>query len=40
MPHFILKADIPDKASRFLVEALETETLRLEYSINLAKKRI
>ncbi len=40
MPDIILKTDMPDKASRFLVEALETETLRLKYSINLAKKRL
>ena len=40
MSEIILKTDMPDKAARFLVEALETETLRLKYSINLAKKRL
>jgi len=40
MAEIILKTDTPDKAARFLKEALETETLRLEYSLNLAKKRL
>lgn len=40
MPEIRLKTDMPDKAARFLVEALEAETLRLKYSINLANKRL
>jgi len=31
---------MPDKATRFLVEALETETSRLKYSIKLAERRL
>ena len=31
---------MPDKASKILTDALETESLRLEYSIKLAKKRL
>ena len=40
MPEIILKTDMPDKAARFLAEALDAETSRLKYSINLAKKRL
>ncbi len=40
MPEIILKTDMPDKATKFLVEALETETLRLKYSMRLAKRRL
>jgi len=40
MPDIILKTDMPDKATRFLVEALETETSRLKYSIKLAERRL
>ena len=40
MPDIILKTDMPDKAARFLVEALETETSRLKYSIKLAERRL
>ena len=31
---------MPDKAAEILTEALETESLRLEYSMRLAKKRL
>ncbi len=31
---------MPDKATKFLVEALETETLRLKYSMKLARRRL
>jgi hypothetical protein len=40
MAEIILKTDEPDKAVQVLREALETETLRLKYSLNLAKKRL
>ena len=40
MPEIILKTDMPDQATKFLVEALETETLRLKYSMKLAKRRL
>lgn len=40
MAEIILKTDTPDKAAEVLKEALGTETLRLEYSLNLAKKRL
>jgi len=40
MAEIILKTDIPDKAAEVLKEALETEALRLKYSLNLAKKRL
>lgn len=39
MPEIILKTDIPDRAAIILMEALETETTRLQYSMKLAKKR-
>ena len=40
MPEIILKTDMPKQATKFLVEALETETLRLKYSMKLAKRRL
>jgi len=40
MPEIILKTDMPDKAVRILIEALETESFRLKYSMTLAKKRL
>jgi hypothetical protein len=40
MPEIILKTDMPDKAARILIEALETESFRLKYSMMLAKKRL
>ena len=40
MPEIRLKTDMPDKASRILIEALETESARLKYSMKLAKKRL
>jgi predicted Zn-dependent peptidase len=40
MAEIILKTDTPDKAAEVLKEALETETLRLNYSLRLAKKRL
>lgn len=40
MPEIILKTDMPDKAARILIEALETESFRLKYSVQLAKKRL
>ena len=40
MAKIILKTNVPDKAAKFLSEALETETLRLKYSMKLAKRRL
>ena len=40
MAKIILKTNKPDKAPQVLREALETEALRLRYSLNLAKKRL
>jgi len=40
MPEIVLKTDMPDKAAEIISEALETESLRLKYSIQLAKKRL
>ena len=40
MPEIILKTDMPDKAARILIEALETEQYRLKYSMQLAQKRL
>ena len=40
MAEIILKTDRPDMAAEVLKEALETETLRLKYSLTLAKKRL
>ncbi|MBW2012017.1 MAG: hypothetical protein JRI32_10390 [Deltaproteobacteria bacterium] len=40
MAEIILKTDKPDKAAEILKDALETETLRLKYSLDLAKKRL
>ncbi len=40
MAEIKLQTDVPDKATKFLVEALETETLRLKYTMKLAEKRI
>ena len=40
MAEIILKTNKPDKAPQVLREALETEALRLRYSLNLAKKRL
>ncbi len=40
MPEIILKSDMPDKAAEIISEALETESLRLKYSLQLAKKRL
>jgi len=40
MAEIILKTNTPDKAAEVLKEALGTEALRLEYSLNLAKKRL
>jgi hypothetical protein len=40
MPEIILKTDMPDKAARILIEALETESFRLKYSMTLVKKRL
>jgi len=40
MAEIVLKTDRPDKAVQVLKEALGTETLRLKYSLNLAKKRL
>jgi hypothetical protein len=40
MAEIILKTNRPDKAPQVLREALETEALRLRYSLNLAKKRL
>ncbi|MCP4350266.1 MAG: hypothetical protein GY795_32735 [Desulfobacterales bacterium] len=40
MSDIILKTKNPDRAVRFLFEALQTETSRLKYSLELAKKRL
>ncbi len=40
MNEIILKTNMPDKAAKVLSDALETESLRLEYSIKLAQKRL
>ena len=40
MPEIILKTEMPDRAARILIEALETESFRLKYSMTLAKKRL
>jgi len=40
MPEIILKTDMPDKATKILLEALETESFRLKYSMQLAKRRL
>jgi len=40
MAEIVLKTNKPDKAAEVLKDALETETLRLKYSFNLAKKRL
>ena len=40
MPEIILKTDMPDKAARVLIEVLETESFRLKYSMQLAKRRL
>jgi hypothetical protein len=40
MPEIILKTDMPDKATIILIEALETESYRLKYSMQLAKRRL
>ena len=40
MAEIVFKTDKPDKAAEVLKDALETETLRLKYSLNLAKKRL
>jgi len=40
MAEIILKTNEPDKAAGILFEALETEARRLQYSLDLAKKRL
>ena len=40
MPEIILKTDMPDKTARILIEVLETESFRLKYSMQLAKRRL
>ncbi len=40
MAEIKFKSDMPDKAAEILTEALETELLRLKYSMKLAKKRL
>ena len=40
MTEIILKTNEPGKAVSILFEALETEERRLQYSLNLAKKRL
>ena len=40
MAEIVLKTDKPDEAAEVLKEVLETETLRLKYSLNLARKRL
>lgn len=40
MPEIILKTNMPDKAAVILTEALESESIRLQYSMKLSKKRL
>jgi hypothetical protein len=40
MTEIILKTKMPDRAAKVLTEALENESLRLKYSMKLAKKRL
>jgi hypothetical protein len=40
MSKIILKTDMPDKAVLVLTEAMETESFRLKYSMELAQKRL
>lgn len=40
MTQIILKTNMPNKAAKFLIEALETEKLRLNYSMKLARRRL
>jgi hypothetical protein len=40
MAEIKFKSDMPDKAAEVLTEVLETELLRLKYSMKLAKKRL
>lgn len=40
MAEIVLKTNRPDKAAEVLKEALKTETLRLKYSLSLAKRRL
>ena len=40
MSEIILKTRIPDQAIDVLMEALETEALRLKYNLQIAKKRL
>ena len=40
MAEIVLKTDKPDKAAEVLKDALQTETLRLRYILNLAKRRL
>ena len=40
MAQIIMNTDVPDKAVQVVREALATETLRIEHSLNLAEKRL
>ncbi len=40
MPDIVLKSNSPDKAVAILTEVLQTESLRLKYSMKLANKRL
>jgi len=40
MDQIVLKTNMPNQAAKFLIEALETEKLRLNYSMKLAKRRL
>jgi hypothetical protein len=40
MAEIKFKTDMPGKAAEILTEVLETESLRLKYSMKLAKKRL
>lgn len=40
MAEIVFKTDKPDKAAEVFKDALQTETLRLKYSLNLAKRRL
>lgn len=40
MAEIVLQTNRPDKAAEVLKEALETESLRLKYSLSVAKRRL
>ncbi len=40
MAKIVLETNKPDKAVKFIKEVIETETLRIKYSLKLAKERL